>query len=458
MSVKLKITLWYTSLMIIVVGLVLLFMSALSGSVAEDNMTTRLENFTEHNSNEVEYSIRYVSKTGEILQELELDDFVEQRSDMTSYIYNSRGELLHGDEEVYFTDLEFVDGEIRTKYIDGEKYMVYDIKSVSNPRLPNVYVWVRGVCKVDPELYSGTVGSVVETATRILPFVVIVAAICGYFISVLLLSPVKKITNAAEAISDGDDLSRRININKGRDEVHRLANTFDKMIGRLENSFEAERAFTSDASHELRTPTGVILAQCEYSLEQEQSPEEYREAIGLIRRQAKKMSSLISQLLAFTRLEMHTEKINMEQFNVGELLSDACMDMQSLAEKGITLECNGGDDIEMRGDQVLVCRIITNLISNAYKYGVENGHIWVNATEDDKYVYVSVKDDGIGISPDEQAKIFGRFYRADKSRSQVGGYGLGLALARQAAQLHGGDITVISELDKGSEFIVKLKK
>lgn len=110
MSVKLKITLWYTSLMIIVVGLVLLFMSALSGSVAEDNMTTRLENFTEQNSNEVEYSIRYISKTGEILQDLELDDFVEQRSDMTAYIYNSRGELLHGDEEVYFTDLEFVDG------------------------------------------------------------------------------------------------------------------------------------------------------------------------------------------------------------------------------------------------------------------------------------------------------------------------------------------------------------
>lgn len=458
MSVKLKITLWYTSLMILVVVLVLAFMSALSGSVAEENMTTRLETFTERNSHEIEYSVQYISETGVITHSLELDDFVEQRSDMTAYIYNFRGELLQGDENVYFTDLEFVDGKTRTKYIDGEKYMVHDIKSVSNPEYPNVYVWVRGVCKVDPEIYSGTVGSVVKTAASILPFVVMAAATCGYFISVLLLSPVKKITNAAEAISDGDDLSKRINISKGRDEVHHLANTFDKMIGRLENSFEAERAFTSDASHELRTPTGVILAQCEYSLEQEQTPEEYREAIGLIRRQAKKMSLLISQLLAFTRLEMHTEKINMELFNVGELLSDVCMDIKSQAERGITLEWNGGDDIEMTGDQVLVFRIISNLISNAYKYGVDNGHIWVNATEDDKYVYISVKDDGIGISSEEQAKIFGRFYQADKSRSQESGYGLGLALARQAAQLHGGDITVSSQQGEGSEFIAKLRK
>lgn len=458
MSVKLKITLWYTSLMILLVYLVLFFMYSVIGLFAEQNMATRLENFTIQNSKEVKYSVTFNHAHGTIDAELDIDNFVYRRSDMTAFIFTSGGMLLKGSNDIHFENIEFSDDEIKYATVDGQKYIVYDVKDITDSRKPGDYVWIRGVCKVDRELYSGTMGTIANTATKILPIVVLVAGVFGYMMASLMLRPIKRISVAAESISDGDDLSRRINIGRGKDEVHKLANTFDKMIGRLENSFEAEKTFTSDASHELRTPTGVILAQCEYSLEAEQTPEEYKEALTLIQRQARNMSQLISQLLAFTRMEMHTEKISKETFNLSELLSDVCLDMQALIQKNISLECDPGENLEMEGDPLLVCRIITNLVSNAFKYGLENGHVWVRAYEDAKYCYISVKDDGIGVDPEDLEKLFGRFYRADKSRSMERGYGLGLSLALQAAQCHGGDIVVDSTPGQGSEFVVKLLK
>lgn len=458
MSIKFKITLWYTSFMVILVYLVLFFLTAVSGTFYQENMSVRLESFTTQNAREVEYKVSYNSHTTYINVIFDVEDFVERRSDMTCFVFRSNGDLLLGPNDEYFEDVEFENDSIRVKTVDGQKYIIYDIKDVTDPKKPGDYVWVRGVCKVDVELYSGTVGTVIDSATKVLPLVVVFASVTGYIMATFMLRPIKKISQAAESISDGEDLSQRINIKKGNDEVHKLANTVDKMIGRLERSFEAEKAFASDASHELRTPTGVILAQCEYSLEEEQSKEEYKEALTLIQRQARKMSQLISQLLAFTRMEMHTEKINKEHIDLNELLQGTCEDMEIVAQKNISLECECGADLSMEGDHILICRIITNIISNAYKYGKENGHIWVRAYGDDKYVYIRVKDDGIGIAQEDLTKIFGRFYRADKSRAIEKGYGLGLSLALQAAECHGGTIQVTSEIGEGSEFVVKMLK
>ena len=456
MSIRLKITLWYTAFMIVLVCLVLTFISAISGNFYQENMTVRLEAFVNENAKEVEYRVSYSPASQSINVNFKSGEFVERRSDMTAFVFMSNGNFLLGPNDVYFDDIEFLDGEIRVLTVEGQKYIILDHKDVTDSKKPGDYVWIRGVCKVDTELYSGTVGTIVKSATRTLPLIVVFASISGYIIATLMLRPVKKISKAAESISDGDDLSQRINVGRGKDEVHRLANTVDKMIGRLEKSFEAEKSFASDASHELRTPTGVILAQCEYSLEEEQTPEEYREALTLIQRQARNMSQLISQLLAFTRMEMRTEKINKESLNLSELIMDTCEDMETVAQKGITLECECGNNIEMEGDPLLICRILTNIISNAYKYGVENGHIWVKAYRDEKYVYVSIKDDGIGIDEKDRTRIFGRFYRADKSRSMERGYGLGLSLALQAAECHGGTILVNSIPGEGSEFVIKL--
>ena len=456
MSIRLKITLWYTSFMVVLVYLVLFFLYSISGNFYQENMSVRLENFVQQNAKEVGYWVSYNTNTNKIEIDLEIGDFVQRRSDMTAFVFNSSGILLKGPNDVYFEEIDFVHDEIQITTVAGQKYIIFDYKDISDPKKPGDYLWIRGVCKVDTELYAGTVGTVIKSATRILPLVVLFASVTGYIMATLMLRPVKKISKAAESISDGDDLSQRINVGRGKDEVHRLANTVDKMIGRLEKSFEAEKSFTSDASHELRTPTGVILAQCEYSLEEEQTVEEYIEALTLIQRQARNMSQLISQLLAFTRMEMHTEKINKEPLNLSELIMDTCEDMETVAQKGIALECECGNNIEMEGDPLLICRILTNIISNAYKYGVENGHIWVKAYRDEKYVYVSIKDDGIGIDEKDRTRIFGRFYRADKSRSMERGYGLGLSLALQAAECHGGTILVNSIPGEGSEFVIKL--
>ena len=258
-------------------------------------------------------------------------------------------------------------------------------------------------------------------------------------------------------IGRGGDLKQRIEVKKGNDELHRLAESFNEMIGRLDAAFEAERQFTSDASHELRTPMSVIMAQCEYSLDETRTQEEYQNALGVIKRQGRKMSRLINDMLDFVRLERHSGCYAMEKTNLSELVSSVCQDMALIGEKGIKLSCIQGDNITACVCPELINRLLTNIISNAYRYGNENGSIKVELSEDENCIRLSVADDGIGISEDEQELIFNRFYQSDSSRSGVG-TGLGLTMVKEIASLHGGSVEVNSELGKGSVFTFVLPK
>lgn len=300
------------------------------------------------------------------------------------------------------------------------------------------------------------------------------AVVGGYLIAGKMLQPVRKLSQTATQIEKGGDLKKRIELGEGKDELHKLADSFNGMFGRLEEAFEAERQFASDASHELRTPMSVINAQCEFILEKERSAAEYERALRVIQRQSKKMTRLISEMLDFTRLEMRTDSYVREPVNMTELVRSVCEDMALLQENGITLSYEVQENVMLTGNRELLTRLLMNLISNAYRYGKENGHIFVRLCADaqdmpdrtapasKKSVFasarmgitLSVADDGIGILPEEQEKIFRRFYQADNSRSGQG-TGLGLAMAAEIAQFHGGKIEVESELGRGSTFSVK---
>ena len=284
-----------------------------------------------------------------------------------------------------------------------------------------------------------------------LPFIVLVAAIGGYLFAHRSLKPLQQITTAASEITAGTDLKKRIEIGEGDDEVHQLAASFNAMMYRLDDAFENEQQFTSDVSHELRTPMSVIMAQSEYTLEKERSTEEYIEALETISRQGKRMSRLINDMLQFTRMESNSDKIIMEPVHLSKLVEGVAMDMALIREKQITLSYDVQPDIHLVGNYDLLLTAVTNLITNAYRYGKENGNIWVSLTENQESIKLSVKDDGIGIDKKDQNKIFQRFYKSDDSRSSKG-TGLGLSMVYEIVRFHQGGIVLDSDVGQGSEF------
>ena len=226
------------------------------------------------------------------------------------------------------------------------------------------------------------------------------------------------------------------------------------MFARLETSFEAEKQFTSDASHELRTPVAVILAQCEDARRGAQTPEQYAEAIDVIERQAGRMSSLIAQLLQMTRLEQGTQRAAFEQADLSGLVEVICAEQPQLP-RGITIQTDIQPDVEAWFDVTLMSRLLQNLINNAARYGRENGHIWVSLRHVEHDAVLSVRDDGIGIPADRLDKIWKRFYQVEASRGAANGAGLGLPMVRQIAALHGGTVTVDSREGEGSCFTLR---
>lgn len=278
----------------------------------------------------------------------------------------------------------------------------------------------------------------------------------GWLISSLSFKPMEKVIAAAESISGGDDLSKRIGLPRGKSEINRLAGAFDDMFDRLERSFKAETQFTSDASHELRTPVTVILAECDTLERTQPTAEDYQEGVGVIRRQAQQMSRLIGQLLHITRLEQGTQKTYMERADLSALAEAVCEQQRLIAPAGMELTLDAPEPVEAQADVLLMTRVLNNLIANAFRYGKDGGHVSVTVRRENGWAVLAVRDDGIGIAPEQQERIWQRFYQVDPARSGGEGTGLGLYMVRQSARLHGGTAEVDSAPGQGSTFTVRI--
>ena len=241
------------------------------------------------------------------------------------------------------------------------------------------------------------------------------------------------------------------------DEVGKLATVFNRMLDRLQHSFDSERQFTSDASHELRTPTSVILAQTDYILEKDRPAEEYKEALEVVQKQGRKMNTLIADMLDYTRMDQGAERYPFETVDLSALTAETADQMALLGTRGIQLTSDVDDGVMVNGNALLLSRLLQNLISNAYRYGKDDGHIAVSLKQGPGDVQLAVSDDGIGIPTAEQIRIFDRFYRADSSRSTEG-TGLGLSMVKRIAELHGATLELESEEGVGSTFRVFFKK
>ena len=442
LSIKWTLTLWFTAFMALTAGLCLGLILITSGQVARKETAERLDLTVRESIPLVNFS------NGSLLLD---PDFRFYQNNVYLILYNQSGAMLTGETPPGFpVDAPLKNGVTREVGENGESFYVFDLW------IPSGWedgVWIRGAAQSTS--VSQMLGGILTMFFLIMPFIILFAAAGGYLIARRALRPIDQITRAAESISEGRDLSRRLSLKPGRDEVGRLASAFDQMFERLEQAFEAEKQFTSDASHELRTPTAVILAQCSYMEKYGEDPEDYREGIGVIRRQAERMSLLINQLLDMTRLDFGTRKLNTQDTDFSEFLSVLCEE-QDTNLRNIRMETQIEPGIHAQIDPALFARVIQNLLENARKYGREGGFIRVTLRREAESIRLDVEDNGIGIRQEDLSRIWQRFYQANPSRQSGSGLGLGLSMVRQIVQLHGGTAEAESVPDQGSCFTVRL--
>ena len=460
-SLERRLILWFSAALLLMAALTFVIVFSVSHSVLQKLLRDELVHTVEDNLDEVEFfrTLQQMDKDGDTDQYIRYgvgyleidDDFLDSVNGVCTALYRETGELLYGENPIAgFEPESFADGETRVVRARGEKYYVFD-RRLESPGLRAL--WLRGVVaesRGDAPLYF-----VVRVCLWFLGAVALIAVGGGTLIARRALRPIRDMSRAAARIGGGNDLKRRVPVSPAGDELSRLAETFNDMMRRLELSFEAEKRFVSDASHELRTPTAVILAQCDEALREERPAEEYRDALAVVRRQGRRMSRIVSDMLTLTRMERGTDVFEAAPVDLSALTDELCRDMALIADKGISLDFEIEPGVTVDGDAARLSRMLSNLIGNAYRYGRENGRIRVTLKRDADEAVLTVADDGVGIAPENLENIFERFFRCAPDRSD-GGTGLGLPIARQIARAHGGDIAVQSEPGRGSAFTVRL--
>ena len=298
--------------------------------------------------------------------------------------------------------------------------------------------------------------------------IILLSSVCTYFLTKKTLTPLQKLTSEVSQIQ-AQNLSTQLAVPNSKDEIAQLTSSFNEMLARLDNAFSTQKQFSANAAHELRTPLAVLQTNLEV-FEKKQEPEmvEYQQLFTMIKEQTARLSQLVGTLLDMTNLKSvpRTDHVSLE-----ELVDEVFCDLDPVAEKaGISIHFDDSSSQDLHtdvhtpdasalnnnirnitGSYVLLYRAVYNLVENAIKYNRPNGSVTVSVKEKNGQAMILVKDTGIGISPENQKKIFDPFFRVDKSRSRaMGGAGLGLALVDSIAREHGGSVKVLESNEKGS--------
>jgi two-component system OmpR family sensor kinase len=331
---------------------------------------------------------------------------------------------------------------------------------------PNVSRVVAGVLTYDPEVPAQLLlGSMFLLA----PLAMLISVAIAYALAGYTFKPVDQLINEVEAITDGRSLHRRVPTDEADEELGRLADTLNRMIGRLQTSFGALRRFTADASHELKTPLTVVRADVERAMHPNASALERMLALEEAMQEIARMSDLVDSLLTLARadegrFDLHREPIHLEPlardvFETGVILGE---------DAGVSVSLPLVEDAVVMGDGTRLRQLFLNLITNAIKYTPRGGHVEMTLSlRNNNEVGFAVRDTGVGIAAADLPHVFDRFWRADRARSrrgagdgrttsERGGFGLGLAISQWIAQAHGGTLTAQSRLGRGSIFTVLL--
>lgn len=311
----------------------------------------------------------------------------------------------------------------------------------------------------DREKFLGRLRSIFLVAV---PLTLLLTGFGGYFLARKSLAPVATMSREAAQIG-AENLQRRLPVKNERDEIGNLAQVFNALLLRLENSFEQQRRFMADASHELRTPLAIVRGESEVALSKENRPnEELRESLSIVHDESKRLTRIVEDLFTLARADSGHFSANLKEIYLDEILVECVRAVRVLAEnKNVAVNLAALEEMPMRGDEQLLRRLFINLLDNAIKYNCDGGGVSLTGEKKDGHYLIIVADSGTGISETEQRKIFDRFYRADIARSRANdtttsGAGLGLSIAQWIAALHAGKVELIASNETGSSFSVLL--
>ncbi len=440
LSIKLRVTLLCTLLTAVIAGAALFVLVAGEQRMLRDYYLNSLDSTAQLAHSEIAWN------DGKLEIDRDLDDLPSTHVTL----YNLDGDLIYGRKRV---DLPFEENVLRrAEDSAGNDWYVYD----SALNFENgESLWLRCVQSADAS--AGLLSSRSRTVLLIFPILIILAGIGSFFIARRAFHPVASIVRTAESIVDGADLKKRIDLKGAKDELYALSRTFDAMFERLDSAFAREQQFTSDASHELRTPITSILTQSEFALSDAATEADRREALTQIHAKATGMAELVRRLLLLARMDAGQLPLCREPVDLSLLAELAADSLQeTAASREMTLEAICDKPIEIWGDHTMLLQAVLNLAENAVRHGCAGGHILIRV-EDGSDIRLSVEDDGPGIAPKDLDHIFDRFYQADDSRHS-GGAGLGLSLVWRIARLHGGSVDVQSMPEKGSRFTLIFPK
>jgi two-component system, OmpR family, sensor histidine kinase ArlS len=284
----------------------------------------------------------------------------------------------------------------------------------------------------------------------------VLIAIVGSRIIKKLLSPIDTMTKLVKQISI-DDLSQRLDVSGSKDELKDLAQTFNDMQDRLQSAVELQNQFVSDASHELRTPISVIQGYANLiDRWGKDDPKILEESILSIKSESEWMKNLVEKLLFLARSDKNTQRLEKNNFMLNEIIDEVFKETTMIDDNHKILN-NMNDNIEISADRNLLKEAIRIFVDNSIKYTPAGGAITLNSVKDKNSAIITIKDTGIGISKDDLPHIFNRFYCVDKSRTKSsGGTGLGLGIAKWIIEHHNGSIKVSSQLNAGTEVIIKI--
>ncbi len=442
LTIRIKIMLWYTLSLLLVMGVMFTAIQFVLLGVLRSNAESMVKAYCAQASSYVEAengSFQMDADMPAILPDISFQAYDE--NNVIVYTYGILNTLNASAPEFDTT---------RTISNNGENWLVYDQKFTEDG---NFIGWIRVAKSL--QYIDDTLQNMLIIFLISCPIFLILALIVGFFVAKKSLQPIDQITLAAGVIGRGD-LSRRLNMTNTGDEVGRLSATFDEMIERLDIAFQNEKQFTSDASHELRTPVAVISAYAENALSSDPSVNSLTGSMEVILNESRKMNAIISRLLMLTRGDLKKYDLILECIDLGQSATGIVEEMTRQAEqKGVTMTLTCRETILVQVDQTLLTHLLLNVLDNAIKYNRVGGNVKVDIHKEKQNAVITIQDNGIGIPKQDLPKIFNRFYRAEHT-SETEGSGLGLAIAKWIVELHRGTIQIDSDLSTGTTVIISL--